>query len=262
MIIDVHCHLGYDLVFDEVITEEMLVGAFDANKVDIGIVQPLIVEPTHEPQRRIHDQVFALTQEYPGRFYGMASLNPHCGQEFYRAEMKRCMTELAFVGIKISPIAHAVNPLSPDGRMAFDVSRELKVPIMIHTGAGIPFALPALLLPLAKEYKDLPVVIAHSGQNIAAGEALIVARECDNVFLDTSWTAPHICKVFVKVLGASKVMFASDMFDNQVVEVCKWRTLGINEADLEWVLWKTTAQVYGIKPGAAPKGLNAAKGVV
>ena len=110
MIIDVHCHYGYDVVFDEKISEEDLVGAFDKNQVDIGIVQPLIVEPTHEPQRRIHDEVYKLTQKYPGRSYGMASLNPHCGQEFLWAEMKRCMKELGFLGVKISPIAHAVNP--------------------------------------------------------------------------------------------------------------------------------------------------------
>jgi hypothetical protein len=251
MIIDVHSHLGYDLVFDEVITEEELVHAYDANGVDIGIVQPLIVEPTHEPQRKIHDDVYALTRKYSGRFYGMASLNPHCGKDFYWTEMRRCMKELGFVGIKITPIAHAVNPMSPDGRMAFDAARELKVPLMIHTGAGIPFALPALIQPVAKQYKDVQVVIAHSGLNIAAAEALIVAQECDNVYLDTSWTAPHICKAFVRALGASRLMFASDMFDNQVVEVCKWRTLGISETDLEWVMWKTASQVYGIKPGIA-----------
>ncbi len=244
MIVDVHSHLGYDVVFDEAITEEELVGAYDATGVDAGIVQPLIVEPLEGPQKRIHDQVYALTQKYPGRFYGMASLNPHCGEAYYRQEMRRCMHELGFVGVKITPIAHAVNPMSPDGRLAFEVARELKVPIMVHTGAGIPFALPALLLPLAKEYKDLPVVVAHSGLNILAAEAIIVAMECDNVYLDTSWTAPHICKAFLKALGARRLMFASDMWDNQVVELCKWRTLGIPDSDLEWVLGKTAAEVY------------------
>ncbi len=248
MIIDVHAHLGYDVVFDEQITEETLTAAFDANGVEIGIVQPLIVEPLPEPQVRAHDQVHALTSKYPGRFYGMASLNPHCGEAFYRQEIERCVRKLGFVGIKITPIAHAVNPLTPDGRLAFEVARELKVPIMIHTGAGIPFALPALLLPLAKAYKDLPVVMAHSGLNILAGEAIIVAQECDNVYLDTSWTAPHTCKAFAKALGASKLMFASDMYDNQVVELAKWRSLGLPASDLDWVLWKTAAQVYGIEP--------------
>ncbi|MGQ9683616.1 MAG: amidohydrolase family protein [Anaerolineae bacterium] len=246
MILDVHSHLGYDVVFDEIITEQELVGAYDANGVDAGIVQPLIVEPLEAPQRRMHDQVYALTQKYPGRFFGMASINPHCGEAFYREEMRRCMRELGFVGIKLTPIAHAVNPLTPDGRLAFEVSRELKVPIMVHTGAGIPFALPALLLPLAKEYRDLPIVVAHSGLNILAGEAIILGKECENVYLDTSWTAPHTCKAFLRALGPQKLMFASDMWDNQVVELCKWRTLGISAADLEWVLGKTGAQVYRV----------------
>lgn len=249
MIIDVHSHLGeWDVVFDEAISEEELVKAYDKNGVDIGIVQPLIVNPTEQEQKRIHEEVYKLTQRYPGRFYGMASLNPHTNPDFYRAEVRRCIKELGFVGLKMSPIAHAVNPMSRDGRLAFEVAKDLGVPLMIHTGAGIPFALPALIQPMAKEFPDLPIVIAHSGLNIAAAEALIVAQECDNVFLDTSWTAPHICKAFIKVLGSSRLMFASDMFDNQVVELAKWRSLGLSENDLEWVLWKTASQVYRIKP--------------
>jgi len=43
-------------------------------------------------------------------------------------------------------------------------------------------------------------------------------------------------------------MFASDMFDNQVVELAKWRSLGLSDDDLEWVLSKTAAEAYGIKP--------------
>jgi hypothetical protein len=251
MIVDVHNHFGYDVVFDNEISEEDLRTAFDANGVDVGIVQPFIVEPLPKLQRCAHDEVYALAKKYPGRFYGMASLNPHCGEEFYHMEMERCMKQLGFVGIKISPIAHSVNPASKNGRMAFEVARGLKVPIMVHSGSGVPFALPSLLLPLAREYKDVPLVIAHSGMNIYAGEAVLVARECDNVYLDTSSTSPSICKMFVKVLGVSKLMFASDLPINQAVELFKWRSLGLSDSDLEWVLGKTATEVYCIKPGRA-----------
>jgi uncharacterized protein len=245
MIIDVHNHLGYDVVFDEGVTEDELFGTLESNKVDIGIVQPLVVETTHEAQRAAHDEVAALIKKYPGRFYGMASLNPHSGEDYYRAEMKRAIKELGFLGVKISPIAHAVNPAGKHGRMAFDVAREHKVPIMVHTGSGIPFALPAPLLPLAREFKEIPLVIAHAGSWTA--DTLVVANECDNVFLDTSWAAAHVCSAFVKQLGASRLMLASDLPSNLVVELAKWRSLNLSEADLDAVMWKTAATVYGIK---------------
>ena len=34
---------------------------------------------------------------------------------------------------------------------------------------------------------------------------------------------------------------------NQVVELAKWRSLKLQDDDLERVMWKTAAQVYGIK---------------
>jgi len=68
----------------------------------------------------------ALTKKYPDRFYGMASLNPHCGKDFYWAEMRRCMKELGFVGNQ----DHAHRPCgeSHESRWpdAFDAARELK----------------------------------------------------------------------------------------------------------------------------------------
>lgn len=42
-----------------------------------------------------------------GLFYGMASINPHFKDEEVYDELKRCVKELGFVGVKITPIAHA-----------------------------------------------------------------------------------------------------------------------------------------------------------
>lgn len=245
VIIDAHVHLGHDVVFDHEFTEQELIVTLDACGVDAGLVQPFIVPPLHEPQRQIHDRIKALIDRYPGRFYGMASLNPHCGQEYYWGEMRRCVHELGFLGLKLHPIAHAANPCSVDGRMAFEAARELKVPIMVHTGNQQPFAVPQNLFYLAHDFKDVPIVMAHAGGGLYS-EALLVARENDNVYLDTSWVPERTALRFVKELGADRLMFASDHPDNVPVELHKWRSIGLSEADLEWVLGKTLAQVYGV----------------
>ncbi len=245
MIIDAHVHLGRDVVYDHEFTEQDLLGAMDANGVDAGLVQPFVVPPLLEPQRAIHDRIRTLMQQHPGRFFGMASLNPHCGAEFYWSEMRRCVKELGFCGLKLHPVAHATNPTSRDGRMAFDVARELGVPLMVHTGNTQPFAVPTNLFYLAREYKDVPIVMAHAGGGLYS-EAILVARENDNIFFDTSWVPERVAMRMVNELGAARLMLASDHPSNVPIELHKWRSLGLSAGDLEWVLGKTLAQVYGI----------------
>ena len=62
--------------------------------------------------------------------------------EDYYEEARRCVQDLGFVALKITPIAHACHPSSKDAYYVYEVCRELKVPLMIHTGNGIPFADP------------------------------------------------------------------------------------------------------------------------
>jgi predicted TIM-barrel fold metal-dependent hydrolase len=248
-IVDVHMHLGRDVVYDHEFTAQDLCEAMEACGVDVGIVQPFVVAPLHEPQRRIHDEVYRLTQGHPGRFYGMASLNPHCGEEFYRTEMRRCVRDLGFLGLKLHPVAHATNPTSRDGRMAFEVARELNVPLMVHTGNTRSFALPTQLFYLAREFDDIPIVMAHAGGG-CYGEALLVAKENDNVFLDMSWCPPGMCMRFWRELGAPRLMFATDHPSNVPAELSKWRSLGLSPGDLEWVLGRTAREVYSIGPSS------------
>jgi predicted TIM-barrel fold metal-dependent hydrolase len=246
MIIDVHLHVGYDVVFNETVSEEEVISAVKKNKVDKIILQPLCVEPLVETQRKAHDQVAAMCSKYPNTIYGMASLTPQIGRQYYMEEVERCIRHLGFVGIKLNPLAHAADPMSPSGGLPFEAAHVFKVPVMVHTGPGIPFSLPCHIIPRAREFPDVPIILAHAGLIVATGEAAVLAQDFDNVYLDMSWIQPHVCKAFVKSLGASKLMFASDMWDNQIVELTKWRSLGLSNDDLEQVLWKTAHEVYRI----------------
>ena len=58
---------------------------------------------------------------------------------------------------------------------------------MVHTGPGIPFALPALCIPAARKYPDLKIVLAHAGFAVFTAEAQVAATVCDNLYLETSW---------------------------------------------------------------------------
>ena len=81
MIIDVHGHLGEDVVFDEQQTEEQLLDAYKKNGVDGAIIQPYLPRIYMEDHVRIHDRIYEMTKCKEKRFWGMASINPTSGQK-------------------------------------------------------------------------------------------------------------------------------------------------------------------------------------
>lgn len=133
MIIDSHAHLGYDYVFDEESNEEDLQYYYKKYKIYGAIIQPFISRPYVKDTVDIHDRIYKFCKSSPGRFWGMASINPHFTPEDYEKEAKWCVEELGFVGIKITPIAHAVHPSSKVGIHVFEMARYLNVPVMVHT---------------------------------------------------------------------------------------------------------------------------------
>lgn len=246
MIIDVHAHLGYDFVFDEEITEDYLISWTDKYKIDISIVQPMICRPYLEDTMEVHDRIYRLMCKYPGRFLGMASINPHFRPEDYRAELTRCVKELGFKGVKITPIAHAAHPGSRDCMYVYEMCRELAIPVMIHSGSGIPFSDPLNVINAAAAFKDVKFILAHAGSDLAFHQALYVARSNENVYLEPSWLNVLNLKAAVQLLGPGKIMFSSDMPENIPVELEKYRTAFEDDTVLEQLFYRTAKFVFGL----------------
>ncbi len=244
-LIDVHTHLGFDYVFQEDFRVEYLTDELDEHRVDVLITQPSTTVDL-ATAREQHDAVAAFARSRPGRVYGMANPSPHLREGDYRAEVTRCVRELGFVGVKLNTAAHSVGVGLRPGRLVFEVARELKVPVMIHTGSGVPWALPSAVLPVAPEFPDVKVVLAHSGAQIYAAEALQVAVLCPNVYLEASWTPYHLVRSFVRTVGARRVLFGTDHAGNLPVELAKFRAADLSDEDLEWCLGRTAAEVYGL----------------
>ena len=74
MIIDVHGHLGEDVVFDEQQTEEQLLDAYKKNGVDGAIIQPYLPRIYMEDHVRIHDRIYEMTKCKEKRFWGQRIL--------------------------------------------------------------------------------------------------------------------------------------------------------------------------------------------
>ena len=246
-IIDAHAHLGHDYVFDEEATEKELLYYYDKYNIAGAIVQPFISRPYLADTAAIHDRIHRFCQDYTGRIWGMASINPHFNQDDYEVEAVRCIKELGFVAIKITPIAHAAHPSSKDGRHVFEIARKLKVPVMVHTGAGIPFADPMSLAYVVKDFKDVTIILAHAGTDMLFQQALFLAKENDNVYLEPSWLSILNVRKALSTIGPEKIMFSSDHGINVPVELVKYRTLLRDEQQLERVLSGTAIEVFKLE---------------
>ena len=244
MIIDGHAHLGSCRAFDTTVTAEELLRTMDQNGVDSSIVLPLPVPPDY---RTAHDDIAALAGRHPGRIYGVASLNPHVDDDEYFAEVRRCVRDLGFVGLKLHPLGHACAPTARDATKVFETARALRIPLIVHTGIGAPWALPSLVIPRAQKYPDVKIVLAHAGGYVYTAEAYVAATICPNIYLETSWCGPHRIREMAEALGPERVMFGADLPANVPTELTKYRTGGLSPEAQEICLGRSARAVFGIE---------------
>jgi uncharacterized protein len=241
LIVDSHIHLGASRVTESVYTEAHLLATQEKWGVDVSVVLPL---PYAVPsQEAVHDRIYHLSQEHPGKFFGVVELSPSLEDEPYWKEAERCFTQLGFVAVKLHTYLQPVNPLSTFANKVFEVAKHFKVPVIVHTGLGVPFAMPSLLIPRAKEYPDVPIILSHAGNNIYTAEAIIAAQLCDNIILEPSWCSNTRVKEMVKKIGSDRVMMASDGPANVPVELTIFKTIDLTDAQLEDCLGRTAVRV-------------------
>lgn len=248
MIIDVHAHVGEDVVFDEVQTEEELETAYLKNSVDGAIVQPYLPRIYMEEHRKIHDRIYQMTiKNGPIKYWGMASINPHFTKQDYGIEAERCIKDLKFVGLKITPIGHATHPSSKDALVVWEICRDYDVPIMIHTGNGVPFSDPISILPALEQFPTVKCVVAHAGSEMHNQQAIYLGKRFENVFLEPSWVGVIGCSNMLKAIGPTRILFSSDNIYQIPVELAKYQSIIPKEDDLKKVLGLNAIDLYSLK---------------
>ncbi len=241
-IIDAHCHLGRSVISGVEIDEETLLGTMRANGIGVAMTMPqphqgLDVAPAH-------DRIARAAEAHPGVIHGMVNLSPRLEEAAYRAEVERCIRGFGFRALKLDPSVSALPINHPRCEIIFTTAREFGVPVIIHTGMGVPNALPALAIPPARQYPDVTVVLAHAGFAIFADEAIVAAQVCPNIILEPSWCASYQVAAMVQAIGAERVMFGSDHPSNVASELAKLRAIGLDAEQLARVLGGTARQVF------------------
>jgi predicted TIM-barrel fold metal-dependent hydrolase len=243
-IVNAHIHMGNSRFVEVDYTEELLIESQDKWGVDVCVVLPIPKYP--EGPKANHDRIHRLCQDKPGRFFGIMGMDPSHPDDVYWKEAERCFKELGFVGQKMHTYFDPVNPQTRFADKLFEIAKHFNKALIVHTGMIVPFGLPSLMIPRAKQYPDVRIVLAHMGYNEYTAEAIIAAQCCDNIFLETSWTGPGRVKEAINKLGSDRVMMGADPLINVPWELTKIRTIGLNDRQLEDVFCRTAANVFGL----------------
>jgi uncharacterized protein len=170
----------------------------------------------------------AIVKQHPNRFVGFAGWDlaaatgspPHETWESLDA-LERGFRDHGFLGAGKFELGR-FSPIPPDQAWmgyipTLELCRKYHKPIMFHTsydGSPTPIRYkdPLMFEPLAGEYPDVPVLIAHMGKyDLTYFEAaMILARRRRNVYLTTSNTRREFIERAVEEIGAERLIFGSD----------------------------------------------------
>ncbi|GHS99118.1 hypothetical protein AGMMS50276_22160 [Synergistales bacterium] len=244
-IIDTHTHLGTSRQTDSVHTEEIWLSKMKRYNLDGLLSYPL---PSPYPDApTMHDRIHKFANDNPGRVWGVVDINPIVDEDEYFKEATRCVKELGFVAIKMHPSQEATNPLSKHAVKVFEAAKMLNVPLIVHTGPGVPYSLPCLLIPRVKEYSTLRIVLAHAGAFLFTDEAIIMAKNFDNVYLEPSWCGAPQLRQMVDVVGIERLMFGSDGPLNVGPSIAQVEAIDMTDREKELYLGKNAIDFYGLK---------------
>ena len=242
MIVDVHTHVGLSLNSNVDISEEALLAAMSRYGIDVALVMP---QP--RPDMRVietHDRIARFADANGGRIYGIVNISPLVDEKDYRRETTRCIRDLGFRAIKIHPLGHSIAPNSKRAEIAFAMAKEFDVPVVIHTGTGIPLALPSLAIEPAMAYPEVTISLAHAGFSVYSSEAIVAAKVCGNIVLEPSWCTAGQIASMISAIGRERVMFGSDHLTNIPVELAKLEGIAMKREDRTAYLGGTARRVF------------------
>lgn len=242
-IFDSHTHLGEALHSGRSQSAEMLLRAMDEYGIDRVLAIPFPMVPCY---KSAHDGIGAALRSHPDRFAGAACLNPFLPESEFRDEVRRCAREYGFRALKLQPQYQPVDPSSSRSSFFFETAIENNMAVVCHTGAGIPYSLPSLLMLPARNYPELKIVAAHcGGGGVLLQEAIVAALFCPNIYLELSTLMPHQVTQVLSQVPAGRLMIGSDLPENIEVEIGKIVNLRAPEADRREILWGTACHVFG-----------------
>jgi uncharacterized protein len=239
---DTHTHIGEALHSGRVLRGHELLASMDRHSIERSTAIPFPVVADH---CAAHDEIARAVKDSGGRIVGCACIHPFVPRAEFNDEVRRCAEELGFRALKLQPQYHGLNPLSPRSDFFFEAALRHRLPVIVHTGAGAPFALPSLYIAVARRFPDLTVILGHAGGGLYAAEAIVAADVCPNIFVELSSLMPHHVHEVLRHVPSSRLMIGSDLPESTAAEIGKITGLNEPESVKHDILWNTAERVFG-----------------
>jgi len=219
------------------------------------------------------DSVIAAARAFPGRFFAYAMVNP------------RALTAgmpAAFAEVRVAclfPAMHGYSIQDDCPRPVFEWAQAERRAVFVHCGVlsvgvrkklGLPspfdmrLSNPIDLHAIALRYPEVPIIVPHFGAGYFR-EALMLADQCSNIYLDTSssnhwmrYQAGHLTlrEVFrhaLEVAGPQRLLFGTDssffprgwhqaIFEDQAKALYE---IGTSEADARAIFSENLLRILG-----------------
>ncbi|MBL8325229.1 MAG: amidohydrolase [Rubrivivax sp.] len=227
-------------------------GAMDAGGVTHSLISAWVA-----PRNVMisNDEVAGFVTEARGRLTGVGSVDISRPMAAMR-EVRRCVRELGFKGIRVLPWLWEVPPTDRRFYPVYAACCEEGVPFCTqigHTGPLMPSEVgrPIYLDQVAIDFPELTIVGGHIGYPWT-DEAIAVATKHERFYIDTSaYTArryPPQLVEFMKAHGRHKVLFGSNW---PMIEPAKalegLDSLGLDAQTRGLFLAGNAARVYGLQ---------------
>lgn len=169
-----------------------------------------------------NDFVSRYASADPKRLIAVGGLSP--SHRSPGARVEELVHRLGIRGIKLHPPHQRFFPdgyvdgSAPGLREIYATCERLRVPVIFHTGTSIfpgavsRFAEPLRVEPVAIDFPELRIVLAHGGRPFWTEQAVFLARRFPNVYLEISSVPPARLRSHFPRLEetASKTVFGSD----------------------------------------------------
>ena len=203
MIIDVHTHLSTRQQWGRIFLEVIESGRAGHGTLDLNVTPERHWAAMEEASRAVvfginsialgmntpNDDIAAYANAHPEKIIGFMSVDPNDPDAL--DEIDRCVKDLGLKGIKMSPVYQHYHPCAEHARRVHARAEELGLPILTHAAFHVipdtpmEWANPLLYDPVAREFPDLKIILAHVGLPWST-DAMVMIRKHPNVYADIS----------------------------------------------------------------------------
>jgi len=253
MIVDADTHISPTREGTVSMSKDDLLRQMDYAGVERALtwLQPPYMREIAPANRYVYDAV----RQHPDRLLGFGWVDPHLGFVKMRDEIKRCVEEYGFFGVKLNGAQN--HYYIDDPVLALTL-----IEVIVATGKLIAFHIgtdayeathPFRLGKIARMFPEARIMMIHMGGvgfHDLSNAAIEVAAEHPNITLVGSAVRAKPILKAIHALGANRVCFGSDApFELMHVEVAKYHALlerEISAEDKALVMGENILRLFGV----------------